>query len=49
MNDIEYTEPVGIVISRGVAPAMAAPLLAYEWGPAPEVEAELKVAATKAA
>jgi hypothetical protein len=48
-NNTESNEPVGIVISRGAAPAAAAPLLAFVWGPAPEVEAEVTPAVTKAA
>lgn len=49
IKTIQSTEPVGIVISQGPVQAAPAPLLAYVWGPAPEIEAELEIAATKAA
>jgi len=48
-NKTESNEPVGIVISQGVERVAAAPLLAFVWGPAPEVEAESPPAVTKAA
>ena len=45
----EINEPVGIVISQGVPSVAATPLLAFVWGPAPEVDAEANPAVTKAA
>ncbi len=48
-KETEINEPVGIVISQGVPSAAAKPLLAFVWGPAPEVDDEASSAVTKAA
>ena len=48
-QDIQNTEPVGIVITQGTRPAVTTALLAYVWGPAPEIEIESDLAASKAA
>jgi hypothetical protein len=49
MKNMENTEPVGIVISRGTTPAVTTSRLAYVWGPAPELDVESDRAVTRAA
>jgi hypothetical protein len=45
----EASEPVGIVISQGRSADVVPRFSAFEWGPAPEMDAEDATTATKAA